>query len=128
MRIDPDELTKALNDTLQAYAQVTEEAALEGCKETAQKAEEELHNAHPAGSERWGSWDEYNKGWTTSEVTKKNHKISVVVHNKTKYQLTHLLEKGHALVNGGRARAFPHIEPVAEKAEDELLDNIMKFL
>lgn len=30
--------------------------------------------------------------------------------------LAHLLEKGHALVGGGSARAFVHIEPAAEDA------------
>ena len=49
-------------------------------------------------------------------------------YNDKHYQLTHLLEKGHALVNGGRARAFPHIGPVAERAEENLIDNILQFI
>lgn len=129
MRISPDELSEAIQKTLQDYAKVTEEAAFNGCKVTGEKAAEELHEAHPQGSEKWGSWDEYNKGWQVKEVAKKRTgKMSVVVHNKDHYQLTHLLEKGHALVNGGRARAFPHIGPVAERAEENLIDNILQFI
>lgn len=33
--------------------------------------------------------------------------------------LAHLLEKGHALIGGGSARAFEHIAPAADKAFDD---------
>ena len=56
----------------------------------------------------------YAKGWT---VTKE--KGGYVVHNKTDYQLTHLLENGHVIRNKygeyGRAPAFRHIGPAEQK-------------
>ena len=122
-----DDLTKEIMKTLEEYVGVTEEACERGVKETAKTAAEELRSAHPSGSEQWGSWDAYNRGWTVKNDRKALKKgVMSIVHNKDHYQLTHLLEKGHAKTNGGRTRAFPHIAPVAEKAEDMLIEKIKR--
>lgn len=124
MKVSVNELAEAISNTLREYADVTEEAAQKGVEQTAKEAIEELHSAHPAGSGKYGPWDKYNAGWVIKKEARKKTGSSVVIHNATHYRLTHLLENGHALVNGGRAKAFPHIAPVAEKAEDNLLKNI----
>lgn len=124
-KVKPEDLGKEIASILDDFKNVTEEAAEAGVMDTAQKAVADLRAAHPSGSGQWGSWSEYNSGWTMKKE-KKVKTTKAIVHNKTKYQLTHLLEKGHAKTNGGRTRAFPHIAPVAEKAEDELVLNILK--
>lgn len=126
--IKPADFEKSIEKVLEEWADVTEEAAAAGVIETAEMAVEELHNAHPAGSGKYGSWDDYNAGWTREKIKIKNGSYTEIIHNKTKYRLAHLLENGHAKLNGGRTKAFPHIAPVAEKAEDELLKNIKKHI
>lgn len=127
--IKPDQLAKEIEQALADYAGVTEEACEKGVSETANDAVKALRSAHPAGSGQYGSWDKYNKGWKVMQTkTDKRYHRKATIHNATDYQLTHLLEKGHAKVNGGRTRAFPHIAPVAEKCEDELVRNIRKYI
>ena len=123
--IKPDQLAKEIEQALA----VTEEACDKGVSETAKDAVQALRNAHPAGSGVYGSWDKYDRGWRVMQTkTDKRYHRKATIHNATDYQLTHLLEKGHAKVNGGRTRAFPHIAPVAEKCEDELVQNIRKYI
>ena len=128
-KIKVDQLTKEIEKALTEFVGVTEEACDKGVRETAKDAVQALRNAHPSGSGQYGSWDEYNRGWKVMQTkTDKRYHRKATIHNATDYQLTHLLEKGHALANGGRARAFPHIAPVAERCETDLLQNIKKYI
>lgn len=132
-KIKVDELSNVIKEYLENFKDVTEEACKEGVLTTADEAVKELRSAHPVGSEgqpagKYGSWDEYNKGWTRRKEGQKTRLkgIQAVVWNEKHYRLTHLLEKGHAKVNGGRTQAFPHILPVEQKCEEKLLQNIKK--
>ena len=128
-KVKIDDLSKAILQELENFKDVTDEACDKGVSETAKTAVQELHNAHPPGSGKYGSWDEYNKGWKVMQTkTDKRYHKKATIHNATHYQLTHLLEKGHALVKGGHTAAFKHIAPVAEKCEDELLRTIKKYI
>ena len=129
-KVKVDQLSKAINEALNEFVNFTEEAVDKGVSETAKEAVKKLQNAHPSGSGQFGSWDKsYNKGWKVMQTkTDKRYHKKATIHNATDYQLTHLLEKGHALRGGGRTRAFPHIAPVAEKCEDELVRNIKKWI
>lgn len=127
-KISVDELSNVILEYLENFKDVTEEACNSGVLETAEEAVKELRSAHPAGSGKYGSWDKYDSGWTkrSSKMKTKEKGILAVVYNKDHYRLTHLLEKGHALVGGGRTQAFPHIAPVEQKCEDNLIKNIRK--
>lgn len=130
MKTSIDNLDKAFMEVLNQYKNACDENADEAVKFTAKEAAEELRHANPPGSGEYRPWNKaYNKGWTVTQTKrdKREHK-SATVHNKTHYQLTHLLEKGHATVDGGRTRKFPHIAPVAEKAEEKLVKRMTEGL
>lgn len=65
----------------------------------------------------------YKKGWRVKKVGN-----VLVVHNKTDYQLTHLLEHGHAKKGGGRVPAKVHIRPAEERAVEDFLDRVERAI
>lgn len=72
---------------------------------------------------------DYGKGWRVKQ-THKGRTLSVfVVHNATDYQLTHLLEYGHAVKGGTkRVRAIEHIKPAEEQTINEFLNEVEKAI
>lgn len=88
----------------------------------AKEAVQKLKNTSPM---KTGS---YSRGWAVKRISS----TDAVVHNRTDYQLTHLLENGHVIKNKkgtyGRAPAHKHIKPVEEWANDELPRRIMEDL
>ena len=70
----------------------------------------------------------YANGWR-AKVVKGRISVSAVVYNANKPQLTHLLENGHAKADGvGRVPGRPHIAPVNEWAEKEVVKRVTERL
>lgn len=69
----------------------------------------------------------YSKSWAVKKTKETSDSIQIVVHSK-RYQLTHLLEFGHAKRNGGRARVFPHIAPAEQAGIEQLTRDIERDL
>lgn len=74
----------------------------------------------------------YAKGWAVKRTKGRGGIVSIVVHNKTDYQLTHLLERSHVIANKygeyGRSKPQPHIAPVEAWAIEELPKEIAREL
>ncbi|KAK9680662.1 hypothetical protein QE152_g38943 [Popillia japonica] len=111
---------------LEKFKDLTLEEMGEAAEKVSKKGAKTLKATSPTGDGR----RHYKDGWSVTSQGSFT-KPSFVVHNKKKPGLTHLLENGHALRQGGRARAIPHIKPVEEQCikeyEEELTRRIEKL-
>lgn len=72
--------------------------------------------------------NEYSNDWGIEHVNTSRVSTSTIIRNKEHYRLAHLLEKGHAKVNGGRVEGRPHIKPAEDKAVKKLEDKIQEVI
>lgn len=120
----------AINDILNEYSNDIQEGITKEAEEIAKKGAKELKDTKGTYKIRTGK---YNKGWRV-DTTKGYGFVNCIVHNKTNYQLTHLLEKGHRIVGRdgqlkGYAKKYVHIKPVEERITREYekkVENIIK--
>lgn len=120
-RVKIDDFGAAVNKILADYGDSVTDAMREAIAEAAKVAKQETQAGSPVGYR-----GRYKKGWA---VRGENERLrsQAVVHNRTDYQLAHLLEHGHALRNGGRTRAIEHIKPAEEHAIENMEEAVKKI-
>lgn len=110
-----DEIMKGLRE----YSELADTAMKKAVRKTAASVKKEISENAPKDTER------YSKSWTAKKTKENSHTLEMTVHSKNRYQIAHLLEKGHAKRNGGRVPGKPHIAP-AEENGAELLQTLIK--
>ena len=127
MSIKIDELARAVQDELEKYREVTEDVMVTAARTAGELAKKEIEANAPRshGKRRSGT---YAKSWKKIEEQDKTTQIHVTVYSPSQYRLTHLLEHGHALRNGGRTEAQPHIAAAQEAAEKKMIEYLENYL
>jgi Bacteriophage protein of unknown function (DUF646). len=123
VNIPVDRLADEITNVFHEYSQDVSDAIEKEVDKVAKDILRELKTNHPY-QDRTG---EYTKGFG---ITKENgYGIARrVIWNKKHYQRVHLLEFGHAKVNGGRVPAYPHMRPAYEKHVSKLPDKIKRVI
>lgn len=109
-KVKIDNLSSEVMKELEKYADVTTEKVKKAVQNAGKTARDEIKKSAPSDTGKYG------KSWTVKTVKESSSSLELVVHSKNRYQLTHLLEFGHAKRGGGRVSARPHIANAEENA------------
>ena len=121
-RVSADRMAEAVMEGLMEYAELAADVMKDCVKKAGNTVKKETQAGAPV---RTGK---YKRSWAVKRQRETSSTLEVVVHSRNRYQLTHLLEKGHAKRGGGRVRAVPHIAPAEEKGIRELEEGIKRGL
>lgn len=117
-----DELANEVMKGLKEYANLAVDDLKAAVKHAGEVTKEEIEKTAPKDTGK------YRKSWSVKKTSETADSIKVVVHSRTRYRLTHLLENGHAKRGGGRVAPKPHIAPAEKKAEEQLLNDVSRKL
>ena len=127
--VNSSNLAEAIAAELEGYRQEVTDGLKESIRKTSKKTVKSLKKTSPKGSS-----GKYAKGWKDKVEHENSEDIFIVIHNKNKPQLIHLLEDGHELtrltkygyakVGGGRVEGIPHVMPAEKAAEKELMNQV----
>lgn len=125
--IPADKLGAAIKEILDEYGDKVSQDIEEVTKAVAKEGTKALRESSRQNIEQGAIGRRYASGWKV-QVEAGRDQASAVFYNASLPGLTHLLEHGHALWQGGRARAIPHIAPVEEalirEFEEQIIDRV----
>lgn len=114
-----DDMASEIMKGLTEYADLADMKMKKSVRKTATSVKKEISANAP---KKTGA---YAKSWTAKKTNENSHSLEMIVHSKNRYQLAHLLEKGHAKRGGGRVAGKPHIAP-AEENGVQMLENLIE--
>lgn len=125
MKIKANEFSVVIQDILDDYSDDVMDASAEAVEETAKEARKKLRQS---STSVYGS-GKYSRGWQY-KLKRGRLSNSATVYNGGKHgSLSHLLENGHALRNGGRWNPpRKHIQPVNDEMQEEFVRKVKNKL
>ena len=117
-----DEMDSAIMDELEKYAELASDDLKAAVKETAASVRKDIQAGAPVDTGK------YKKSWSVKNVHEDSESIDLVVHSRNRYQIAHLLERGHAKRGGGRVAAKPHIAAAEQRGNEKLVTTIEQKL
>lgn len=116
-----DDLAREITNAVRDYTEDVTHAIESKVDETAERMKRDTQAEAPKKTGK------YAKGF---KVTKRDKQGSVkrIIWNKKYSRLVHLLEFGHAKVNGGRVQGHPHLRPVYDRHARQLTDDIKRII
>lgn len=121
-KISADDLTGEVTKIYKTYSDEVKKKVDSAIVDTAKKTQAQI----PSYGDFKDQTGRYRKGWQVT-IEKTPFGQTAIIHNSV-YQLTHLLEYGHADRGGGRVRAYPHIDQAEDYAVELLEDEIVKAI
>jgi len=120
MNTTVDNMSNDIMKILNTYNQLVDDKVEKSVASVAKIAKSEVRLTSPTKTGRYGN------SWRIKSDKSPRFSGAVIHAGDRQYGLTHLLEHGHALRNGGRTRAFPHIGPTQEHAEANFLKELTR--
>ena len=121
-KITSEQLRDAVMEALSDYRDEVNEGVRKAIQK---KANEDVRELKATSPKRNGK---YGPGWTYKVLENNSSVYDVVIYNKDRPGLTHLLENGHASVNGGFVPGIQHIKPVEEESNNKLLEKVEEII
>lgn len=129
MKINPQNLEKEISEMLQDYADVTQAELSAAVRDVVNEARQKVRELSPVEEDppKGRATGRYKRGWRT-KIVNEGYAVTGYVYQGSLPSLTHLLEYGHAMRQGGRAHADEHISIAQDEASKSFEGRLLKRL
>lgn len=118
MSFSIDQLAQGIQKELGIYSDTVTAAVKQQIDAAATETVKELRDTSPKNT------GDYAKDWAQKTGYESTRTKRNTIYNKKHYQLTHLLENGHANRGGGRTDGEAHIAPIEKSMIEKLQKGI----